>query len=153
MPEASAPSAPQKQPLGAVGGGCLSVLILIGLFWLVGYCSRSSEPPTASATNAAEPAFVDLDARIHFNGTQFAITNQSKDAWTALKLEVNGGFLSGGYLYRADALGAGKTITVGAMQFAKSDGTRLNPFQTKPQKLTLQAKVKGRDGFYYGEWK
>lgn len=67
-------------------------------------------------------------------------------------MEVNAGLLTGGYILKTGKMESWNTYTVGALQFAKSDGTRLNPFTTKPQKLTIWSDVPGGNGFWYGEW-
>ncbi len=44
------------------------------------------------------------------------------------------------------------TYTVGVMQFAKGDGTRFNPFTTKPQKFTIWCDTPRGNGFWGGGW-
>ena len=78
--------------------------------------------------------------------------NRDPFDWTDCKLEVNPGFLSGGYELRAGLLRSGDTYTVGAMQFANSDGERFNPFSHKAQAFSIRCSTpKGRAG-YYGSW-
>jgi hypothetical protein len=87
-----------------------------------------------------------------FHRDQFVIQNEDTDDWTDVKMEINGGFFSGGYELRTPRIEAGSTATVGAAQFAKSDGTRFNPFQMKPQKFVITAKIDGKNGTYVGGW-
>jgi len=81
------------------------------------------------------------------------ITNNGAEDWTGVKLEINGGFFSGGYELRTERIAAGSTVSVGALQFAKRDGTRFNPYQLKPQKFVISANVGGMSGIYVGGWK
>lgn len=80
-----------------------------------------------------------LSARIRFDGTQFTITNNNTFNWTNVKFELNSGILKGGYILRQGRIKAKNTYTVGALQFAKSDGTRFNPFTMKPQSIFIFA--------------
>jgi hypothetical protein len=58
-----------------------------------------------------------------------------------VKLEVNGGFFSGGYELKHPRIEAGQTYTVGARQFADSDGKRFNPYEMKPKKFSICGKT------------
>ena len=49
------------------------------------------------------------------------------------QLHLTAGVFGDAYELNVDQIKAGETYTVGAMQFAKPDGTRFNPFQTKPK--------------------
>lgn len=111
---------------------------VIGLFALMAIASGSRSDST-----------VDLKASISFSGTQFVIVNNDSLDWTEVKFELNDT-----YKLKADTISAGKTYTVGALQFAKDDGTRFNPLLTKPTKLSISCHVSGgKRGFYYCEWK
>jgi len=80
-----------------------------------------------------------LKAKIEFNGTQFIITNNDNYDWTSVKFKINSGIISDGYVLKYSRIVRGTTYTVGAMQFSKSDGTRLNPFTTKPKSIFIFA--------------
>ena len=90
-----------------------------------------------------------MDAAIIFTGTQFIITNKNDYDWTNVKMEINSGIIRSGYVLRANRIAAGRTYTVGASQFAKSDGERFNPFSHKLMNVTITC---DDWGFYYGEW-
>ena len=48
---------------------------------------------------------------------------------------------------------ANTTYTVGAMQFAKRDGTMFNPFTMKPLRMSISAEnSQGKQGWWFGEW-
>lgn len=88
-----------------------------------------------------------LDASVSFSGTQFTITNNDSYDWTNVKMEVNGGLVRGGYVLKTNVIRAGQTYTVGAMQFAKGDGERFNPFTHKVQ----QFHINSIQGYWFGE--
>lgn len=90
-----------------------------------------------------------LDASVSFTGTQFVITNENTYDWTDVKLEINYGVVSSGFVLRVARLQAGQKYQVGAAQFTKSDGERFNPFTHKPLKFAIFCK----QGDYIGGWK
>jgi hypothetical protein len=47
----------------------------------------------------------------------------------------------------------GATYTIGAMRFAKGDGTRFNPLATKPKSFTVSCDTPEGKGFWVGNWK
>lgn len=96
---------------------------------------------------------VRLNATVHFTGTQVVVKNKDSFNWSNVKLEVNPGLVSGGYVLNVPTMKAGETYTVGALQFAKSDGERFNPFTHKPQKFSIWCDTPKGKGFYSGEWK
>jgi len=66
-------------------------------------------------------------------------------------MELNGSFLSSGFILKTDRMEAGGTYTAGALQFTKKDGTRFNPFTYKPQKIDIYCNTpKGENAFL--EW-
>jgi hypothetical protein len=97
----------------------------------------------ASEAALKESASGRLLATASFDGTQFEIANTGSLDWTDVKFDVNGGVLSSGYVFRLKGLKARSVYTVGAMQFADSNGNRFNPLQMKPQTLTISATLPG----------
>jgi len=95
---------------------------------------------------------VDLKTTVRFDGKQFTIVNQNSFDWTSVKLEVNSGLISSGYILRQSRLKAKTTYTVGALQFAKPDGQRLNPYTTKVLNMTITCDIPKERGFWYGGW-
>lgn len=113
-----------------------SLLLMAVLFQLAcfGGDSTSKPPP-------------ELNAQVQFNGTQFVITNKDSFDWRNVKMELNEMFE-----LMHDRMVAGQTYTVGAMQFAKTDGTRFNPFQMKNQKFSIKAETPNGTAWYFGSW-
>lgn len=89
---------------------------------------------------------------MEFTGTQFVAVNNGNFEWRDVKLEINSGLVRGGYVLRVSLMSAGGIYTVGAMQFAKGDGTRLNPFAVKPQNISISCDTPSGRGFWYGGW-
>jgi hypothetical protein len=107
-----------------------------------------------SGGGESQPSPTKLDAGVRFDGTQFTITNNDGFDWVDVAFELNEtGLFSDGYLLKYPLIKASSTYTVGALQFAKPDGTRFNPFTTKPTKVSITCKVdSGQDGYWYGGW-
>lgn len=92
---------------------------------------------------------VDVTAEVSFSGAQFTVRNPTAQSWTDLRFKLNDEFQ-----LKVARLPAGESLTVGAMQFAKSDGTRFNAFQMKPLNISMTATLPdGKTAWYYGRWK
>ena len=131
--------------------GCLGLIVIIFVIALIGGLFKSGDKTEKPSTSTSQ-AMIDLKASVSFTGTQFVIVNKDNFDWTNVKLEVNSGLLKGGFVLKTQRMTAGETYTVGAMQFAKGDGTRLNPFTTKPQNLSIWCDTPRGKGFWYGAW-
>lgn len=135
--------------------GCLGCLILAGVIFVLcffsGTCSDkpSKKPPPTTTKTSSE---IILKASTEFNGTQFIITNKDNFDWTDVKLKVNSGLFSDGYTFKAYRIRAGETYTVEVMQFAKGDGTRLNPFQTKVLNIFIWCNTPKGNASWFGSW-
>lgn len=134
--------------------GCMTIVlstffILAAITVIVTYSpeQKSKKPSRTSSTT------VELKATVEFDGSQFIITNWDYFDWTNIKIEVNSGLISSGYVLREKYLEAGGTYTIGALQFAQGDGTRLNPWQVKPQRFSIRCDCPGGKGVWYGEFK
>jgi len=133
-----------KEKSKKVGKGCLiTILIFFALVAMIIIFSNDGDKTKTSSTN------VELNVSVKFSGTQFIITNKDTFDWTNCGLGVN----SSSYSLSGNNFTAGETYTVGAMQFTKDDGTRLNPFQVKPLDITFSCTTPTGSGYYYGGWK
>ena len=92
-----------------------------------------------SETKTETPQTKTLNAEVTFDGTQFTITNNDNYTWTSVKFMINSGIVSSGYILRHSRVEANTIYTVGALQFAKSDGTRFNPNTIKLQSIFIFA--------------
>lgn len=147
------PSKPVSKPLLYLGIGfvafCVIGFILIGI---QANKLKGKPSPFEVSTPPAPTRRTELNAEVRFTGTQFVITNKESFDLTNVKMEINGGLFSGGYELKHNRMKANDTYTVGALQFADSDGKRFNPFQMKPQKFTISADSSMGHLFYVGGW-
>ena len=130
--------------------GCLAVFGLVTIFIIIfsvvtydGGGKKNKKDPLQT---------VDLSAYANFTGEKFVIVNNDSFDWTNVKLEVNSETLRSGYILNVGKMVAGETYTVGAMQFAKKDGTKLNPFIVKPLNFSIWCDTPDGKGFWYGKW-
>ena len=128
--------------------GCLGLIVLIVfVMWTCGVfeSEKKSEVPD-------KPLYVDLNASVRFMGTQFVITNYDNFNWENAQLEINPGLLKSGYKLNVGLMSAGNAYTVGALQFAKPDGTRFNPILIKAQSISIYCDTPKGKGYYHGTW-
>jgi hypothetical protein len=153
---------PGGQPLvetatetGTGGGGYAVVwlvLMLVGAVLLVSSVRGCGTTTTKPPSNTQTTSTVDLRASVNFTGTQFVIANGDTFAWTNVVMKVNSGFIASGFVLRTSRMEAGQTYTVGALQFAKDDGTRLDPLSTKPKEFSITADTPRGTGWWFGGW-
>jgi ABC-type xylose transport system permease subunit len=140
----------QEKQVKKVGIGCaviiLIIIIIIGIGGIIGSLTPDDK------TEEVPSSIVDLKASVVFDGAQFIITNNDNFDWTNVKFEVNSGIFEGGYVLRASKVDAGGTYTVGALQFAKGGGERLNPFTHKVQSISIWCDTPKGNGFWFGEF-
>lgn len=134
------------------GIGCFGLFFLIMLIVVINSLSNRSKDNRTAPIQEQPRASSELKASVRFNGTQFIVTNNDAFDWANVKLEINGGIISGGYQLTTASMKSGETYTIGAMQFADSDGKRFNPFQMKPQKFRITANTPNGSSFYLGGW-
>jgi len=136
--------------------GCLTafgvVFLIIVIAVIIGSIGEEGKKPTetkkAPVTEKA-PEVEILKAEIRFDGSQFIIANDDSFDWTNVQFKLNEGIIKAGYRLNTDRIKAGHTYTVGALQFAKPDGTRFNPLTMKPQSMFIFCD----QGSWNGEWK
>lgn len=133
------------------GSGCLGVFVVIVILAL------AAAIPSwigQSKTNS-QPRRDNFKAEVNFTGSQFEIKNNDDLDCENAKMQVNG---INGYSLNGYKLEAGQSYTVGAMQFTKDDGTRLNPFLVKPKSFNIYCSSIGATNAlsgssWYGEFK
>lgn len=90
---------------------------------------------------------VDLKASIGFNGTQFVIQNTDSFDYVNAKLKVNDDYILDGV-----TIPAGKTYTVGMMQFSDDKGNRFD-YMKKPKTFIISCKLDNdKYGFVSATW-
>lgn len=143
----ASPQAAKNLSQNKAGGvGCIAFIVLA---IIIGTCNSWKKDNDASSPQKLDAK---INASVRFTGTQFIITNNDSFDWTDVKMEINGGVFSGGYDLKHPVVKAGQTYTVGAMQFANSDGQRFNPIQMKAKKFSICGKTPNGLACYVGEW-
>lgn len=162
----------QELPKKKKGIGCLTVILIIfGIFLATISAINPSkqiekakqEAEKSNSQNQITPSPTtdrrsDFKASVNFTGTQFVIANLDNLDCENAKMEVNGGLFSGGYVLEGYKLASGEIYSVGALQFTKNDGTRLNPYQVKPKTFSIYCSSIGSTNAlggagWYGEFK
>ena len=137
----------EKEEQKNKGIGCLVFIGLVVIFYFVLFGGGGDKE------EETKPSYVSLHASVNFTGTQFIIANNDNFDWIDVKMEVNGSFLKSGFILKTNRMEAGNTYNVGALQFAKNDGTRFNPVAYKPKSFTISCKTpNGEDAFWSGGW-
>jgi hypothetical protein len=160
---------PIKAASKTEGCGCATFILICFIAAFVGMialivANSTSEPLTpppksppssvspSSAPNSS-PQEVDLQGGVRFDGTDFIIQNKNIFDWTNVQIDVNSGFFGGGFEFKTPLIAAGQFFSENAMQFASSDGTRFNPFTTKPKSIEISADTPGgQRGFSEYDW-
>jgi hypothetical protein len=102
---------------------------------------------------APPPSAVPLDGVVRFTGTQFVIENRSPLMWREVEIAVGREHDPPAYRYRADAILGGRSLTMGALHFARPNDMRLSPFRVQPDRWAITAKFDdGRTGFVEGRF-
>jgi len=140
----------EKKASSGCAVGCLAFIIIFIIIMVI--ASLSDSGSDSSRPSSSSSSSDDLNARVRFTGTEFVIVNNDSFDWTNVKLEVNSKTFSSGYILRTSLMEAGQTYTVGAMQFAKSDGEKFNPFTHKALNFSIWCDTPKGKGFYYGSW-
>lgn len=148
----------EQKKKGVLSGGDLSfksgliaVLIFVGILLVIVMIMQG----TSGDNESTGSSIVKLKASVEFTGTQLVITNNDSFDWVNVKMEINAGLVRSGYALEHPIMKAGETYTVGALQFAKSNGTRFNPIGMKVQKFSIISRDSNNmpKGSWYGEWK
>lgn len=128
---------------------CLTVVGAVFLLFIaIGLIIAFQSEQNKKSSSRTSAALIDLEASAKFDGIQFVLQNKNSFDWTNIKLEVNRGLFAGGYVLKVTHMEAGYIYTLGASQFAKGDGTRLNPLKVKPQKFSIWCDVPKGKGFW-----
>jgi hypothetical protein len=135
----------QQKTSKNVGIGCLSFIGIIILIAIIGNLFGSKNSNVSNNT-------ISLNAAVSFNGEKFFITNKDDFDWIHVKFYIDD--IVGGYKTVSYKIDAKSTYSIGAINFAKSDGTRFNPFIKKPQKFYVVATTnEDKTGVYQCAWK
>ena len=138
----------QKEEQKKKGIGCLVFIGIVIVFAFIIFSGGGGDNEEGT-----ESSFIDLNVSVRFTGTQFIIVNNDSYDWLNVKMEINGSLLKSGVVLKTNRMKAGETYTVGALQFAKKDGTRFNPGTYKPQSFDIYCETpEGENAFWSGGW-
>ena len=87
-----------------------------------------------------------LHAIIEFDGAKLTIKNRDDFSWEETKIDINDT-----WVLQTHGIEAYHSYSVGIMNFAKSDGTRFNPFGTKILEVTISARTDYGQGYWSGQ--
>ncbi len=134
--------------------GCLILIAVLGIAYVIPTLRKPSGTGSDRSTSITtqEKEEIELNVEARFTGTQFIIVNKNDFIWTNVKLDINTGTFRSGYVYRVKNILPNKKYTIGAAQFTKSDGTRLNPFAIKPKTIFIICDTPKGKAYYTGGW-
>ncbi len=118
------PEKPKKKTSKTMIGCLILVGIAVILAISIGTCL------------GGDSGVAELSASVRFDGAQFIIKNNNDYSWHDVQFTLNSD-----YKLTASLIEANTEYTVGAMQFAKSDGTRFNPFTQKVIHMFIYAET------------
>ncbi len=101
------------------------VLIFIVVSIIFGTLMSSSNDKTTTITDTTN-----LEGNVTFNDFKFNVTNSEDKDWNYCHFTLNKDFHypSNSFNDKVGPIKAGETVTIPSGQFAKSDGTRFDPF-------------------------
>ena len=135
------------------------VVLAVG-YWLISWVDGEERRMTEAAARpeyyhgppepqapAARSLFLQLDGGAGFTDGHVWVHNKSRDAWTDVKMEVNGT-----YTHTTAGIPPGETYRFFPALFTQSDGTRLNPDLVTVQRIDIHASVPGGRGHWNGAY-
>lgn len=135
---------------------------IILIFLITGAFSGSSDKSSSSTESSiknegakVEPTQgsgeYEIKANVRYSADAFLIENEEPVALSLCRLEMNSpGLFKEGYKFNLSGIAANDSAIVPFNEFTKSDGTRFNPYSTKPQSLSMFCDgVGGKKGWNY----
>lgn len=130
------------------------VVVCVCVAWLPAApgCARNEPAGERASVPPAPPGATAIEGAVSFTGTQFVVENRSADHWREVEVSVYSPRAAAPYVYRADAILAGRRLVIGALNFETGGGLRWSPFQLAPSTFSIAARRDdGRIGFTSGE--
>ena len=125
--------------------------IVLVVVFAVAFALKDKTPSPTPAN--PEPLHVDLSAEVLFKDGKFLVWNGGSFDWKNITLEINSGIFSGGHSLQVDLITPKKVYYFQPLEFTQSDGKRFNPFEYKPQNITITCDTPNGRGFYFGKFK
>lgn len=121
-------------------------LAWVGIIFIVGWMIYAVS--SNSSSTSAPKDTTNLDGNVAYNDFQFKVNNLDQKDWEYCHFTLNNDFHYPGNSFsdKAGPIKAGEMVSISASQFAKSDGTRFNPYSVKPQSMNVDCN--GRFGYW-----
>lgn len=138
---------------------CFVILFVIPFFIIFAWLSSSHGDNKQVNTSASPSNKTEFNAYVNFTGSEFVISNLDEHTCQNARMKVNSDYSLDGYnlesaLDSTVKTGEAAVYKVGAAQFTKGDGTRFNPYSTKPKNFSIGCRGSNElnGGFWYGEF-
>ncbi len=122
------------------------VLAWVAVVFIIGWIIYAVS--TNSSTSTPPKDTTNLDGNVSYNDLQFKVSNTEQKDWEYCHFTLNNDYHYPGSSFsdKAGPIKAGETVFINASNFAKSDGTRFNPYSVKPQAINVDCN--GRFGYW-----
>jgi len=104
-------------------------------------CQRP-EPRAAGPLWSRPEAARSIEASVRFTGTQIVVDNPTTELWREVEITVGREDHPPAFTCRVEAILGGRSVTVGALNFERPDGSRLSPFQLQPDRWALRVRLR-----------
>lgn len=137
-----------NRPLGRALERVPCALLALTLTLVAG-CAQGPPPhrgPLWQRPASAQP----LAARVRFTGIHVVIDNASDQMWRDVDVRVGRDGDPPPFRFQADAILGRRSLSIGALNFARPDDLRLDPFHYTPTHWAVTARVEGVLSFAEG---
>jgi hypothetical protein len=132
----------------------VGIIVIVILMSIVFFYDTSGRKRISVVDNQKQSSTVRLKAKVTYPGARFIISNNDSFDWVNVKLEFVPDSTEDRFSLRVPSISARETYTAAAAEFSKKDGTRFNPYETKPRKFWILCETPtGEGGSYEAGWK
>jgi hypothetical protein len=117
----------------------VSALVAAGVYGGSWGCEAPARPEQSAPLWDIPASTAPLVGAVRFTGTQFVIENRSPAMWHDVEILVGRDGDAPAFRYHADAILGDRSLSIGALNFARPDDMRLNPFRFQPTRWALRA--------------
>jgi hypothetical protein len=137
------------------------ILTVLGAFFVIFFIIfqmiMSSAPKISGPSTSRSSGQTTFVASANFTGSEFVISNLDEHTCENARMQVNSDYELDGYTLESGLTSVTKSgqvtvYKVGAGQFVKKEGTRFNPFSTKPQSFYIECRGNNEltNAYWYG---
>jgi hypothetical protein len=132
----------------------VGIIVIIMLMSIVFFSDTSGRKRVSVVDDQKQSSTVRLNAKVTYPGARFIISNNDSFDWINVKLEFVPDSTEDRFSLKVPSISAGETYTAAAAEFSKKDGTRFNPYETKPRKFWIICDTPTKQsGSYQASWK